>query len=269
MIPVEKTALGLEQRLTSRNVDLSHEEIPEIEFPDPLGALPHSSDLFEMRFLILGDQNAGKTTFLHSLVDPDASHSTELLSYIPAISSSFVNARFLLREGDELNVMDEPPFLDSDIARTALLVTSENFNFMALESGVENPRIPDSARFVVLEFAEFGGDHLDRIASFDESTASPVETEIVTASKRIIMQATSLAYFVNCKSLNENYDVRMKQIEDRLQLVKHINPKINMLMVANRAENSDIPQEIRWDEICTHSSASGIYKTISILIKAG
>jgi GTPase SAR1 family protein len=50
-------------------LDLLHEEIPEIKLDNPLLDIQHGSDLQEMRIVLIGDQNAGKSTFLYTLSD--------------------------------------------------------------------------------------------------------------------------------------------------------------------------------------------------------
>lgn len=50
-----------------------------------------------LSFVLLGDQNAGKSTFLHSFTYHRDAHFLELSSLVPVLSASFVNSRFLLR----------------------------------------------------------------------------------------------------------------------------------------------------------------------------
>lgn len=281
MLPHTRTQLGFEQRLCTVNPDLSHEEIPEIVFPDCLGTIEHQADLLEVRFLVLGDQNAGKSTFLHSLVDHNSSHSTELLSFIPSLSSSFVNARFFLNDKeDRNNLMDEPPFIDTDIARAATLVTLESFRFMSLEAGAEFD-VPDGTRYVALEFAEFGGDHLDRIAAFNGG--DDIEVEIIQSSMRIIRECAVAAYFINCASMFNGADVcqsRLNQTRERLQLLRLVNPRIDVLLVAARTDDLaqinviDALKEYLGCQIFTSNhmisgriTASGIFDTVCAMIR--
>lgn len=282
MIPFTRTRLGFEQRLSSSNPDLSHEEIPELSFPDCLGSIQHQADLLELRFLVLGDQNAGKSTFLHSLVDKDASHSTELLSFIPALSSSFVNARFFLNDYEDRDkLMDEPPFIDTDIARAASLLTVESFAFLAVEAEAEY-NVPVGTRYVALEFAEFGGDHLDRIASMKE--ANDVEKEVIQSSIRIISECTVAAYFVNCQSLLNGREICKSRLEEtrmRLKLLLGINPGMRLLIFASRTDQlpegldvlKDLSENLGCDILpCNHMvsgklSAAGIFATVCACIK--
>lgn len=218
---IRATKLGVEQRKSVVNADLAHEEIPEICFKDSLAEIAADQHILtQKRFLIVGDQNAGKTTFLHALCDKDDVNSTLLSSFIPAISSSFVNARFFL-EGDVHRLMDEPPFLDTDIARTAILMTAENFHFFCLEQAV--PTAEQTQPFVVLEFAEFGGDHLDRLL---RPNTGNICAEVLQASRRILGEAETVAYFVAGE--------RMAEIQARVDLLRSLNPNSKILFVCTR-----------------------------------
>jgi hypothetical protein len=81
--------------------------------------------------------------------------------------------------------MDEPPFLDTDLARGVSVLTlyasrfsifdlslicRESFLFWLEEAGLPMEEYDRETRFVVIQFVEFGGDHLDRILAFDQST---------------------------------------------------------------------------------------------------
>ncbi|CAE8596016.1 unnamed protein product, partial [Polarella glacialis] len=90
------------------------------------------------RFLLLGDQNAGKSTMLHSFCREGDPGFMQLSSLLPILSSSFLNTRLvprgLLGPGVDPNealslVRDEMPFMDTDIARGIVLLTLENFVF--------------------------------------------------------------------------------------------------------------------------------------------
>jgi hypothetical protein len=63
-----------------------------------------------MTFLLVGDQNAGKSTFLHSFCRHYDAHFLSLSSLLPLLSSTFVNTRFLW-EDDQRPPIDEPPFI--------------------------------------------------------------------------------------------------------------------------------------------------------------
>lgn len=250
MLEVRRTSGGLEQQKYTKNVDLADEEIPELELENAvaeyqLKAASGDVHLKELRFLVVGDQNAGKSTFLHSLCDKDDPNSTLLSSYLPAISSSFVNARFFLDAQEEAasGTMDEPPFLDTDVARTAVLMTAENFAFFCMEAGIsEVSGLVRDQRFLALEFAEFGGDHLDRLLRFSRRTSdaefSESALEILTASCRILGEVSGVAYFVNLRTLvDEKGDfrpARLAEISERVQLLRSLNPEVRVLFVCTR-----------------------------------
>lgn len=102
----------------------------------------------------------------------------QLSSLLPVLSSSFLNTRLVPRSrvSGELRtlseVMDEMPFMDTDIARGVLLLTLENFAFFCAEFGISSlgPGMSvtdlDGVQFVALQFVELGGDHLDRLVRF-------------------------------------------------------------------------------------------------------
>jgi hypothetical protein len=137
--------------------------------------------------------------------------------------------------------MDEPPFLDTDVARTAVLMTAENFAFFCAEAGVSQPGDFLTERFVALEFAEFGGDHLDRLARFISADygrmCTELKTEILTASCRILSEVSTVAYFVNLASLLENghpVERRLAEIRERYLLIRSLNPQAHVLFVCTR-----------------------------------
>ncbi|PFH32435.1 hypothetical protein BESB_017530 [Besnoitia besnoiti] len=213
--------------------------------------------------LIVGDQNAGKSTFLHAFCrERLGGRFLQLTSFLPFIQASFSNARLAFlsdaqggrkratrgseeasrergnHEGDETAediqredietperderieadtrenrsqgehercssssssasdssspssslllsfCRDERPFLDSDVARSLLLFTLEDFLFFCSEFSIPvyekeapgasfsaAPRAPGFlfsawTRYVALHLLELGGDHLDRLVHF-------------------------------------------------------------------------------------------------------
>ena len=76
--------------------------------------------LFIRHQVLMGDQNAGKSTFLHAFTYNEDERFLEMSSLLPVLSASFVNTRFLTREQAAAQApMDELPFLDTDIGRGA------------------------------------------------------------------------------------------------------------------------------------------------------
>jgi hypothetical protein len=49
-------------------------------------------------FVLLGDQNAGKSTYLHSFGYNHDDNFLEMMSLLPVLSSSFINTRFLTKD---------------------------------------------------------------------------------------------------------------------------------------------------------------------------
>ena len=112
-LTLERTPSGWIQRASFTHPDLHDELVEEIV---PLSS-PFSSVCARgssaYTFLLLGDQNAGKSTFLHAFSHAGDATWLEIGSYLPIISASFVNAS--LCTDSATPPMDEPPFLDTDI----------------------------------------------------------------------------------------------------------------------------------------------------------
>lgn len=84
-------------------------------------------------FLLLGDQNAGKSTFIHSFTSEKDAQFMKLCSFLPILNSTFSNARFVSHDVD---CMDELPFLDTDLGRGTVMITVHDFLFFCAESGL-------------------------------------------------------------------------------------------------------------------------------------
>ena len=110
-----------------------HDELVEelVSLSSPFSVTGASSGACVFTFLLLGDQNAGKSTFLHAFSHAGSSSWLALGSYLPILSASFLNAS--LRADSTTPPMDEPPFLDTDIGRASLLLTLEDFAFFVSE----------------------------------------------------------------------------------------------------------------------------------------
>ena len=145
------------QKVVYRQADLHHEEVLELDSPFApffqTGTLVHT-------FLLLGDQNAGKSTFLHSFTYEQDTNFLSLTSYLPMLSTTFINSRFL-SEGSPIAPLDEPPFLDTDLARATVLLTLEDFLFFLNEFGlpIDASLYPRDARYSVMQFIEIGRIH--------------------------------------------------------------------------------------------------------------
>lgn len=67
-LPVEERDYGFVQRMSYSNLDLLHEEVLELD--SPFAALPGSADTAVVTFLLVGDQNAGKSSLSPSHLHP-------------------------------------------------------------------------------------------------------------------------------------------------------------------------------------------------------
>jgi hypothetical protein len=160
-LPVCQGELGPFQTRSYHQPDLYHEEVVSLDSPFDL--VSSSSGAVCVRtVLLLGDQNAGKTTFLHCFADQDDDEFTRLTSQLPILQASFLNSRFLPEGGC---AMDELPFLDTDLARSTVLLGMDDWNFVLEERGL--PHEASKSAFMCLQLLEVGGDHLDRLMRLD------------------------------------------------------------------------------------------------------
>lgn len=236
--PIVRGRFGLEQRCAYKHPDLYDEEVPEIDLETAVAQPELGAGCAVRSFVLLGDQNAGKSTMLHSFCRNGDAGFMQLSSLLPILSSSFLNTRMVpeswLQGQEDLNqlslVRDELPFMDTDIARGLVMLSVENFAFFAQEFGLWDPSRMEEApeflnfdpqvRFVTLQFTELGGDHLDRLLLFlrgDLATVRAAEAkalqaeaeegfwadmhEVLSASLKLLQETTRTAYFINCAVL--------------------------------------------------------------------
>ncbi|CDI76691.1 hypothetical protein, conserved [Eimeria acervulina] len=240
-IPLRLTPFGLEQRRAYVQQD-RHDEYYE-QLLSPSHSRSSRQDCCCVSLLLVGDQNAGKSALLYSLVASKDPRYTAFTSLLPIIQGEFSNRREVpcgtggaavfsaanggtgptaMESGDHCTTTgttdederkqphhrlpehtatdeedagtaasvaaeavealvcrsrDELPFLDSDVARSAALLSAEDFTFFCTEFGLQTQqqqhqqgdgiwrKVSDS-RYVLLHFLEFGGDHLDRMHAF-------------------------------------------------------------------------------------------------------
>jgi hypothetical protein len=162
--------------------------------------------ILHLKFVLTGDQNAGKSTFLHSLTNSHDPSFLLLNRYLPILQASFYNARMLNESMSKTTFIDEYPFIDTDVGLSQLFLTTDDLllcldelcsssqqnNDINPQSGKPrenrkkrqrpNPKIGNFVRsfdlnnkfqklaqghpYVCLEFVELGGDHLDRLAKY-------------------------------------------------------------------------------------------------------
>ena len=97
--------------------------------------------------------------------------------YLPILSATFHNLRFQPPHVIE-PPCDQPPFLDSDVARATVLLSWDDFNFFRLEFRMPDYRDESHAEppsFVCLQFMEMGGDHLDSLMALDAQQSMELE----------------------------------------------------------------------------------------------
>ena len=110
-LTLSRSPEGWVQRAQFSHPDLHDELVEELaEHDSPLARSASTSGVVNFTFLLLGDQNAGKSTFLHAFTHAGDRAWLELLSLLPILSSSFVNAQLALTAKDSLRgpIMDEP-----------------------------------------------------------------------------------------------------------------------------------------------------------------
>eukprot|EP00898_Chlorokybus_atmophyticus_P005160 jgi/Chlat1/5645/Chrsp369S05388 len=239
-LPVRKEAFGYTQSATYRHPDMHHEDVLEIESPFAMTAPAATQSL---TFLLLGDQNAGKSTFMHAFAHSDAAEFLQLSSFLPILSSSFQNTRFLPEDSGR-EPLDEPPFLDTDIGQATVLMTINNFTFFANEFGIDVATLiskPD-VRYVVIQFMEVGGDHLDQLMAGPEHAHSHAMMEILHRSLALLRDANRTAYFINCSTITHTINSKLSLNEaalstliDRMDYLNNIMPAGHeVLLIASR-----------------------------------
>eukprot|EP00050_Salpingoeca_kvevrii_P008591 m.303811 g.303811 ORF g.303811 m.303811 type:complete len:597 (-) comp16243_c0_seq1:49-1839(-) len=200
LLPIERTDLGFTQRSQWRQPDRLHEEVVELE--SPLAAVV-AAGTHVYTFVLLGDQNAGKSTFLHSFTCHLDSQFLLLNSLLPALSSSFVNTRFLAPGQSAADARDEPPFLDTDLARGTLVLTADDFAFFVVENELDESLVtsaPPGTVYFAIQFIEFGGDHLDQLMD-PALIPSPAVADIVAQSRALLANCHKAVYFANGQTL--------------------------------------------------------------------
>lgn len=228
-LPVQRTDWGFRQSSAFTNADLYHEEIVELDSPF---AAQVRADTLSLHFLFLGDQNAGKSTFLHAWSFEADPGFRDITAELPILASQFVNSRFLDATASIDQARDEPPFLDTDVARATVLVTAEDLAFWLRERDLPLPpeiyQGGSSAIYCRLHFIEIGGDHLDRLMQRETARLAP---EILEHSMSLLQFARRSVYMLNVQNLVTISDSavalvpeRWRQVEARLRFVLQCAP---------------------------------------------
>lgn len=342
MYPVRSAYDHFEQKFTYRHHEFFDENVPEEDTEEYT-----ETEVFH--FLILGDQNAGKSTFLHTFSNYNAKNFTQLQSFLPTVTANFSNVCYwdgggssgvwgggrsggstgstgsndvnttmstafdseesrkrkklveqktdveitseshtkvfrkleqdslvsqlggdddvdetkkpcmvfchevgkshaFLEDGHDTDandidayikgkIIDETPYIDTDLGKALLTVTAESFSFFCEEFGLFGtgnvndsedlndttgrnfiPKLKDETRFVVISLHEMGGDHLDRMmelynkSEYDpknktqqqnsvDMSKNPLIEESLLQSIKIIKNANKIIYFVNSETV--------------------------------------------------------------------
>ena len=176
-----------------------------MDFKSPLQKLLPVPGVEVLTFLLCGDQNAGKSTLLHAFCHETDAGFTRLSSLLPVLASGFTNVR-ILRAG--LPPRDELPFLDTDVARSTVLVTVENFAFFCDEMKLPHATFAEGTCYVLLHLVELGGDHLDRLdaAVREDKGSGRAKDEFdahlakaLRSSAGLLAESRRSVYFVNAR----------------------------------------------------------------------
>ncbi|KNC47352.1 uncharacterized protein AMSG_03786 [Thecamonas trahens ATCC 50062] len=249
------TTCGFVQESRYAHPDLCHEDVLETESPF---ATVVAAGTAVYSFLVVGDQNAGKSTFLHAWSASADKAFLSLTSWLPFLSASFVNSRVLSSAGprSSLGPGDQPPFLDTDLGRASLLVTLETFAFFVAEFGLDPALVTDldaADRYVAIQFVEIGGDHLDRIMTSDDELAAAPEPgllELVATSRAMLSSVASAVYFVNGAEWAESPDAAAAALRSRLQYLDGLyaghEAALELMICITRVElGSDAASQVR------------------------
>lgn len=138
----------------------------------------------------------------------------DVLCELPILTSSFINTRFFPGKSDQVPAAwkprDEPPFIDTDLARGTLMLTRDDFMFLLDERGLPvpphpllhiSPLDPLAPRYVVIQLIEIGGDHIDLLMAHKAGKAPPELSDIATQSHQLLKTASRTMYFVNVNTL--------------------------------------------------------------------
>lgn len=196
------------QRASFTHADLHDELVSDlVALSSPFAGCGDESETVCYTFLLLGDQNAGKSTFLHAFTNAGDASWLALASFLPIVSSSFLNASLLASPAAP--PMDEPPFIDTDVGRATMLLTLEDFAFFCSEFELpiateELARLArgsearPAVRYAQISLIEIGGDHLDRMMA---SAGAAAPATVLQRSEQLVRASMRSLYFVNASAL--------------------------------------------------------------------
>lgn len=205
-LPVSRSRDGAwEQRARYSHPDLHDELVLDLE--GPLASMA-SDGVGVVRLVVCGDRNAGKSTLLHALSANSADRDwLRVTSLLPAVAGSFVNVRYDLSGNLAAGSApeDEPPYIDTDLARGTVILTKEDFAFFVSDFKLE-VALTQQCDYIALELLEIGGDHLDAMMSMASCRQSvpPLVKAVLEQSIESVRRVRRFAYFVNCAALFAN-----------------------------------------------------------------
>lgn len=125
-------------------------------------------------------------------------------SLLPVLSASFINTRFMTPEQERVQPpIDELPFLDTDLGRGTFAMTMEDFAFFVEERGLDPELVtgcPPDTCYIVVQFIEFGGDHLDQLMGRAAAGCQATQ-DVVERSRALLTQCRRVVYFINGAAL--------------------------------------------------------------------
>jgi hypothetical protein len=153
--------------------------------------------------------------------------------------------------------MDEPPFIDTDIGRGTILFNREDFEFIIRENNMKPIEVGEKTRYILINFIEVGGDHLDRIIKNIDHKNNV--KELIFQTKEILKHVHQMIYFINFKELvntelgnfdNSKFDqisLRMSYLKSEFPLIKNIHFVISRYdkQIANTVNYQILLSEIR------------------------
>lgn len=265
-LPVTRTAEGYQQRVELRahplfhgvapltavrryqQPDLYHEEVVELDTP-LARVLECSPRVHALSVLLLGDQNAGKTTLLHAFTYHHDVNYTHLSDALPLLAAVFVNARFLAPDAPLAAAMDQPPYVDTDLARCTMLAAMDDWQRFLADAGL--PPCPSRAPYCVVQLLEVGGDHLDRLMAGDSAS-------VCEQSRALLRRVQHAAYVVNCAST-----APAGLPERRMAYLRALNPSLQLRVLDARGPHATFSAL----DVHGHIDVQGVTRALADLVR--
>ena len=283
---IEKVKYGYQQMNKFINNDLYHEEVVEFSEAGSIFQQKYGKKTVTLSFLLLGDQNAGKSTFIHSFTNDKQSsiHFLQLYSILPILASSFINMRFLSHKNiTKADLMDELPYMDTDIAKGTILLSIESFFFFLNEYDIDAQlylsKIPADTEYICIQLIEIGGDHFDRLIQFQSASQKQPENEfkqhieeIMFNSNRMLSNSHKSIYFINCKTLfnpenqqiiSSSYDQLVTRMNYLFSIFNHLQQPHEIILYFTRLNNVDHTTSLA-KTILTRLQAENLFKNVLI-----